>query len=48
MDEIKEVFGDTAEIVDEVSAIMQSGVYSTNDVISVYRNYKAAEMNIPR
>ena len=48
MTEIKQMFGDTAEIVGHVADIVQSGADSANAVISVYANYKAAKMGIPK
>ena len=48
MSEIKKAFGDTAEIVGKVGDIIQTGTDSVNAVIDVYRNYKAAQMNIPK
>ena len=47
MSEIKQMFGDTAEIVEHVSEIVQSGADTANAVIQVYTNYKAATLEIP-
>ena len=47
MSEIKQAFGDTAEITEHVAKIVQSGADSANAIIDVYRNYQAAKMKIP-
>lgn len=47
MTEIKDAFGDAADITQHAAMIIQSGCDSANAVIEVYGNYKAAKMGIP-
>ena len=47
MSEIKQAFGDAADITEHVAEIVQSGADSANAIIDVYRNFQAAKMKIP-